>query len=224
MTVETKQLLTENMPYPSGRVLQMVYRSPIALYQLGLGTLVGRLFMILTTTGRKSGLPRRTALEFHQHDGRKYVMVGWTESDWYKNILANPLVTLQTACGTERARVRRLTSIEDLRGDWEVAEHSPIIRGFMKQTGQSWESLVAQQDRIIILTFDTTDEPTPPPLEANLSWVLFVALPIALSVLLQRWIRTRRGKGEISPRQPRSRRRRTSSSLRNKRAAQANRR
>lgn len=209
MAVETKQLLTENMPYPSGRVLRMVYRSPIVLYQLGLGPLVGRLFMILTTTGRKSGLPRRTALEFHQHDGRKYVMVGWTESDWYKNILANPLVTLQTACGTERARARRLTTIEDLRGAWEVAEDSPIIRGFMKQTGLSWESLVAQQDRIIILTFDPTDEPTPPPLEANLSWVL-VALPIALSVLLQRWIRTRRRKGEISPRQPRSRRRRTS--------------
>lgn len=210
MTGETKQLLTENMPYPSGRVLRMVYRSPIALYQLGLGPLVGRLFMILTTTGRKSGLPRRTALEFHQDDGRKYVMVGWTESDWYKNILANPLVTLQTACGTERARARRLTTIEDLRGGWEVAEHSPIIRGFMKQTGLSWESLVTQQDRIIILTFDPTDEPTPPPLQANLSWVLVVALPIALSVLLQRWIRTLRRKGEISPRQLRSRRRRTS--------------
>ncbi len=39
MTVETKQLLTENMPYPSGRVLRMVYRSPIALFQLGLGPL-----------------------------------------------------------------------------------------------------------------------------------------------------------------------------------------
>ncbi len=136
-------------------------------------------------------------------------MVGWTESDWYKNILANPLVTLQTACGTERARVRRLPTIEDLRGAWEVAEDSPVIRGFMKQTGQSWESLVAQQDRIIILTFDPTDEPTPPPLQANLSWVL-IALPIALSVLLQRWIRIRRRKGEISPRQPLSRRRRTS--------------
>jgi len=207
MSVATKQPLTENLPYPSGRVMQMIYRSPIALYQLGLEPLVGRLFMILTTTGCKSGLPRRTAIEFHQHDGRKYVMVGWTGSDWYKNILANPLVTLQTAWGTERARAQRLTTMEDLRGAWEVAEHSPIIRGILKLTGLSWESFVAQQDRFIILTFDPTDEPAPPPLEANLSWVFFVALPIALSVLLQRWIRTRRRKGEISPRQPRSRRR-----------------
>jgi len=51
---------------------------------------------------------------------------------------------------------------------------------------------VAQQDRFIILTFDPTNEPTPPPLEADLRWVLFVAFPIVLSVLLQRWLNTRR--------------------------------
>jgi deazaflavin-dependent oxidoreductase (nitroreductase family) len=192
MTVETKKLLTENLPYPSGGVMQMVYRSPIWLYRLGLGPLVGRLFMILTTTGRKSGLPRRTAIEFHQHNGRKYVMVGWRGSDWYKNILANPLVTLQTAWGTEHARARRLTTIEDLEAAWEVAENSPIIRGVLKLTGLSWESFVAHQDRFIILTFDPTDEPTPPSLEADLRWVLVVALSISLNVLLQRWIRARR--------------------------------
>jgi deazaflavin-dependent oxidoreductase (nitroreductase family) len=194
MTVEKKQLFIENhLPYPSGRVMQMVYRSPIWLYRLGLGPLVGRGFMILTTTGRKSCLPRRTAIEFHQHHGRKYVMVGWTAANWYKNILANPLVTIQTAWGTERVRARRITTIEDLREAWEVAEHSPIIQGVIKLTGLSWESFVAQQDRYIILTFDPTDEPTPPPLEADLRWVTLVALSsIVLSVLLQRWIRTRR--------------------------------
>ena len=86
-TSQKKQLFTENLPYPSGRVTQIVYKTPIWLYRLGWGPLVGRLFMILTTTGRKSGLPRRTALEFHQHHGRKYVMVGWTAVDWYKNII-----------------------------------------------------------------------------------------------------------------------------------------
>ena len=128
---QKKQLFTENLPYPSGRVMQMVYKSPIWLYRLGLGPLVGRLFMILTTTGRKSGLPRRTAIEFHQRHGRKYVMVGWTAANWYKNILTNPLVTIQTAWGTEHARARRITTIEDLRGAWEVAEQSSIIRGIV---------------------------------------------------------------------------------------------
>jgi len=114
--------------------MQMVYRSPIWLYRLGLGPLVGRLFMILTTTGRTSGLPRRTAIEFHQRQGRKFVIVGWTAADWYKNILANPLVTLQTAWSTERACARRLTTIEDLAAAWEVAEHSPLLQGILKLT------------------------------------------------------------------------------------------
>ena len=196
MTVEKKKLLTENLPYPSGRVMQVIYRSPILLYRLGLGPLVGRLFMILTTTGRKSGLPRRTAIEFHQHQGRKYVMVGWTASDWYKNILANLLVTLQTASGTERARARRITTIEDLEATWVVAEKNPILQGIVKLTGLSRESFVAQKDRFIILMFDQTDEPTPPPQEADLRWVTFVACTISLTVLLQRWISAcRRRKG-----------------------------
>jgi len=192
MTVEKKQLFP-NLAYPSRRVMQMVYRLPIWLYRLGLGPLVGLGFMILTTTGRKSGLPRRTAVEFHQHRGRKYVAVGWTAADWYKNILANPVVTIQTAWGTERVRARRLATIEELREAWEVVQHSPILQSVISLVGLSWESFVAQQDRFIILTFDPTDEPTPPPLEADLRWVSFVALSsIVLSVLLQRWIRTRR--------------------------------
>jgi hypothetical protein len=86
-----------------------------------------------------------------------------------------------------------MTTIEDLREAWEVVEHSPTLQGFIKLVGLSWESFVAQQDRYIILTFDPTDEPTPPPLEADLRWVTFVAFSsIVLSVLLQRWIRTRR--------------------------------
>ena len=51
---------------------------------------------------------------------------------------------------------------------------------------------MAQKDRFIILTFDRTDEPTPSPLEADLRWVTFVALSIALSVLFQWWIKARR--------------------------------
>ena len=123
-------------------------------------------------------------------------MVGWTASDWYKNILANPLVTLQTASGTERARARRITTIEDLEATWVVAEKNPILQGIVKLTGLSRESFVAQKDRFIILMFDQTDEPTPPPLEADLRWVTFVAFTISLTVLLQRWISAcRRRKG-----------------------------
>ena len=54
------------IPYPDTPLMKHAYRFPVLLYRLGLGRLAGRLFMILTTTGRSSGLPRRTAIEFHE--------------------------------------------------------------------------------------------------------------------------------------------------------------
>jgi hypothetical protein len=35
--------------------VKWLFQSPILLYRLGLGFLVGRLFMVMTTVGRKSG-------------------------------------------------------------------------------------------------------------------------------------------------------------------------
>ena len=36
--------------------------------------------------------------------------------------------------------------------------------------------ILAKKDRIYMLTFDPTDEPTPPPLEADLAWVWALVL------------------------------------------------
>jgi len=42
------------------------------LYRLGLGPLVGRVVLLLTTTGRKSGLPRVTPLQAELEGYREY--------------------------------------------------------------------------------------------------------------------------------------------------------
>jgi deazaflavin-dependent oxidoreductase (nitroreductase family) len=66
---------------------------PQVAYALGLGPLIGRKILLLTTIGRKSGLPRVTPLQYEEIGGCYYLgsALG-TESDWYKNILANPKV------------------------------------------------------------------------------------------------------------------------------------
>lgn len=116
---------TAKLPDPTGAMRQL-YKLPILLYRLGFGPLVGKLFMILTTRGRKSGLPRHTPVEYRTYHGRKYVMVGWPKSDWYRNILADPLVTIQTAAGTESvkaARWRRTRNISTC-GGWSNTTRS----------------------------------------------------------------------------------------------------
>ena len=85
---------------PTGLV-RLAFRTPIRLYQMGLGKLLGDRILELTHIGRKSGLPRHTVLEVVRHDktsGVYYIAVGFGEhSDWYKNILKNPNVEVQSA-------------------------------------------------------------------------------------------------------------------------------
>jgi len=63
----------------------------VANYRRGIGPT--RIVLLLTTVGRKSGLPRVTPLQFEEVDGAYYVASArGPEADWFKNILANPNV------------------------------------------------------------------------------------------------------------------------------------
>jgi deazaflavin-dependent oxidoreductase (nitroreductase family) len=65
-----------------------------ANYRRGIGP--RRVVLLLTTTGRKSGLPRLTPLQFEQVDGKFYVASArGPDADWFKNILDNPQVHVQ---------------------------------------------------------------------------------------------------------------------------------
>jgi deazaflavin-dependent oxidoreductase (nitroreductase family) len=68
----------------------------IRLYNLGLAPLLGRLILLLTTTGRKSGLPRVTPLQYELIDGQFYIgSARGTKADWFRNILADPHVRVR---------------------------------------------------------------------------------------------------------------------------------
>ncbi|NTU54637.1 MAG: nitroreductase family deazaflavin-dependent oxidoreductase, partial [Anaerolineales bacterium] len=63
-------------------------------YKRGFGP--ARVVMLLTTIGRRSGLPRVTPLQYEQVDGDYYIASArGPEADWFKNIRANPKVRVQ---------------------------------------------------------------------------------------------------------------------------------
>ncbi len=103
-------------PQPPRGLMRYLARAPIFLYRAGLGWMFGGRFLMLTHTGRVSGLPRQVVLEVVREDrqrGAYIVASGWGErSDWYKNILKNPYVTVQVRRTRFNARVRRLTPEE----------------------------------------------------------------------------------------------------------------
>jgi deazaflavin-dependent oxidoreductase (nitroreductase family) len=66
------------------------------LYAVGLGPLVGKIILLLTTTGRKSGLPRVTPLQYEEIDGKFYLgSARGTKSDWFRNIEADNRVEVR---------------------------------------------------------------------------------------------------------------------------------
>ena len=66
----------------------------MANYKRGFGPT--RVVMLLTTIGRKSGLPRQTPLQFEEVDGTYYIASARGQAaDWFKNIYANPKVHFQ---------------------------------------------------------------------------------------------------------------------------------
>lgn len=59
-------------------------------------TPAGNLVLLLTTTGRKTGLERVTPLQYEEHEGVIYVASARGEkADWFRNIQANPSVKVQ---------------------------------------------------------------------------------------------------------------------------------
>jgi deazaflavin-dependent oxidoreductase (nitroreductase family) len=72
--------------------------------------------LLLTTTGRRSGVPHTTALIFGR-DGDRYLIVASQggadhHPQWYLNLVAHPEVQLQVRADRFRARARTATTEE----------------------------------------------------------------------------------------------------------------
>jgi len=65
-------------------------------------------YLYLTTTGRKTGLPREIEIWFVAHAGRFYILAEhFHRTQWVRNILANPQVRVRLA-GREFAATARV--------------------------------------------------------------------------------------------------------------------
>lgn len=171
----------------------MAIRLPLALYRLGLGMVIGAApIMVLTTRGRKSGLPRHTALEYRQHGSKFYVISGWGQrADWLQNLLADPNVTIQCGQHTFAARAR---VVED------AGEANRVVQLYRKQLPYIYDTLLSKvsgetsvnprrvmevSDKLTIVRMDrlTDVQPSQPPLQPDLVWVLPVTAMVMTATL-----------------------------------------
>jgi len=73
--------------------VQKIHR---VLYAIGLGPLIGRIILLLTTTGRRSGKKRVTPLQYEMIGADYYLgSARGFKSDWVRNIQINPQVEVR---------------------------------------------------------------------------------------------------------------------------------
>jgi deazaflavin-dependent oxidoreductase (nitroreductase family) len=104
--------------------------------------------LLLTVTGRKSGLPRRTALIYAQ-DGEDFIVIasnGGSQEHplWYRNLAANPDVHVQVGPRSFAARART-AGPEDRQRLWELA-----VQVF--PTYESYREKAEREIPVVVLT------------------------------------------------------------------------
>lgn len=189
--MESNQEQRGKLPYPRQGWQKLAFRVPMLLWRLGLGPIVGRMIMVITTTGNKSKLPRHNMTEYYALNGKKYTVCAYGEkAAWYKNIKADPRVTVQTAGGTQSMQAVRVTDDDELTQvvDLFMRRNALLTRRYLESLGIKADrsDMLMKKDRLYLLRFDPTNEPTPHGLEADLKWLWPV---IGLVALLLVWTR-----------------------------------
>jgi deazaflavin-dependent oxidoreductase (nitroreductase family) len=104
-------------------------RLPVWAYRTGLGHLLGRRFLLLTHTGRRTGRRHDTVLEVLRHDAvtDSYVVcAAWgAESQWVRNVEQTPQVMITVGRIRRPAHAERLALPDSARELLRYARRHP---------------------------------------------------------------------------------------------------
>jgi len=112
--------------------IQKIHR---VLYAIGLGSLIGRIILLLTTTGRRSGKKRVTPLQYELIGSDYYVGAArGMKADWVRNIQSDPHVEVRVGAKHFSANAEIVNDPSRLADFVEVRlERHPRMIGFIMQ-------------------------------------------------------------------------------------------
>jgi deazaflavin-dependent oxidoreductase (nitroreductase family) len=127
-------------------VRRFAAHAPGVLYDLGLGWLFGRRFLLLTHRGRRSGKLYRTMVEVLQYDAasREATVLSGTgpQADWYRNVQANPPVEVRISRDSYVPEVCFLDMAESRAGLREFNRRHPVEGRVASWLGMDGKPLV----------------------------------------------------------------------------------
>ena len=99
------------------RLLKFFFKVPVWLHKMGFGgweRLVGAQWMLITTTGRKTGKRRDAMVDVMDYDKATdtyYIEAAYgARADWYKNMQSNPIFEAQVGRRKFKARAGALST------------------------------------------------------------------------------------------------------------------
>lgn len=141
---------------------------PRILYAIGLGSLYGRIVLLLTTTGRKSGLPRVTALQYEEIEGAIFVAAArGRKADWFKNIETDHNVEIRVKSKRFRGIAEPVTDPKRIADflEYRLKRHPRMVASIMRSEGlspsptrQQLEAYAAKRAMVIIHPVKTNGE------------------------------------------------------------------
>jgi deazaflavin-dependent oxidoreductase (nitroreductase family) len=136
-------------------LLKLAFRLPIHFYHANLGWLLGRRFLMLTHTGRRTGKPHDTVLEIMAHRGSEMIVMSafGRNANWLRNIQANPEIHITTGRRNFAATYRILTQAEAVAVMAEYERRNrlatPIIRAVLPRLlGWSYDGSAQAHSRL----------------------------------------------------------------------------
>jgi deazaflavin-dependent oxidoreductase (nitroreductase family) len=121
--------ITRKYSPPRG-ISRFLFRSPIWLFERGLGWIFGGRLLLLNHIGRKTGKKRQVVLEVARHNPQTdsvIVNVGYGDkSDWYQNILKTPHVSIIVGRRKINARAEILSPAEGGESMMAFSRDHPI--------------------------------------------------------------------------------------------------
>jgi deazaflavin-dependent oxidoreductase (nitroreductase family) len=134
------------------RTMNLVHRGLLAVSSGRIGGAIGDMQVYrVTTTGRRSGQPRTVMLTAPVRDGDTFVFVASKggddrDPDWYRNLVANPEVTIEPAGGGEpMTLVARTASAEEKAELWpQIVAAYKGYGGYQRRTERDIPVVVAE--------------------------------------------------------------------------------
>jgi deazaflavin-dependent oxidoreductase (nitroreductase family) len=114
-------------------LLRIIHLPPRIAYAVGLGPLIGKMILLLTTVGRKSGKPRVVPLQYEEIEGKIYLGAALgRQADWVRNIQANPKVEVRVKSRRFSGRAELITDPKQIADFLEVRlQRHPRMIGAM---------------------------------------------------------------------------------------------